>query len=156
MKLPQTTDNIRLVGATKEKIDSHGRDTRSAVIEAANPLAPGESGVVLHLSKGKSASTSLGSGLSIEQTIFYSVWDFSGAETKQPGKPRRPHPRIHNTKLTVQPATRRAGGLASDQTRNSSHCAKNDSIFALHLLASNPCPAQILASPPSPSTYPED
>ena len=102
MKLPQTTDNIRLVDATKEKIDSHGRDTRSAVIEAANPLAPGESGVVLHLSKGKSASTSLGSGLSIEQTIFYSVWDFSVAETKQPREssktaPKDPQHQAHRT-----------------------------------------------------------
>jgi hypothetical protein len=92
VKLPQTTDNIRLVDATKEKIDSHGRDTRSAIIEAANLLAR-EYGVVLHSSKGKSASTSLGSGLSIEQTIFYSVWDFSVAETKQPRESSKTAPK---------------------------------------------------------------
>jgi hypothetical protein len=82
VKLTQTTDNFRLVGATKEKIDSHGRDTRppsprphrhhhhhpgawTRHHRAAEPLAPGQYGVVLHPIKGKSTSTSPSSGLSI-------------------------------------------------------------------------------------------
>ena len=100
VKLTQTKDNFRLVGATKEKFDSRGNDKRSAItedrtgitttilgrghalIEAAAPLAPGEYGVVLHPIKAKATSSSSGSGLSIEQTIFYSVWDFSITEAE--------------------------------------------------------------------------
>ncbi|HXY47896.1 MAG TPA: hypothetical protein VEI01_00500 [Terriglobales bacterium] len=95
VKLTQTKDNWRLVGATKEKIDKRGNEKRSAItedrteikttslgrghvlVEAAGPLAPGEYGVVLHPVKSQKTAASAGAGLTAEQTIFYSVWDFS-------------------------------------------------------------------------------
>lgn len=95
VKLTQTKDNWRLVGATKDTIDKRGNEKRSAItedrveikttaasrghviIESAAPLAPGEYGVVLHPIKTQKSSASTSSGLSAEQTIYYSIWDFS-------------------------------------------------------------------------------
>jgi hypothetical protein len=100
VKLTQTKDNWRLVGGTRDTVDKKGNEKRSAitedrveikttslgrghaVIEAASPLAAGEYGVVLHpvkLSKTGSANTA---GLTPEQSIFYSVWDFSVPATE--------------------------------------------------------------------------
>ena len=95
VKLTTTKDNWRLVGATKETFDKHGSEKQSAItedrteikttsvgrghvfIEAAAPLTSGEYGVVLHPVKSHKNSNSAGAGLTAEQTIFYSVWDFS-------------------------------------------------------------------------------
>lgn len=93
--LPQTKDNWRLVGATKQKMDYSGStgaqsmvdEVRTPVkmtrldrghvqIEAASPLAPGEYGLVLRPlkahkpKKGQSQSDA-------QQALFYSVWDFN-------------------------------------------------------------------------------
>jgi hypothetical protein len=95
VKLTQTKDNWRLVGATKDSIDKRGNEKQSAItedrteikttaigrghviVETAAPLAPGEYGVVLHPTKAQKTSTSTGAGPTAEQTLFYSVWDFS-------------------------------------------------------------------------------
>jgi hypothetical protein len=95
VKLTQTKDNWRLVGATKDTFDKHGNEKQSpitedrtqikttamgrghVVIEATSPLAPGEYGVVLHPIKEQKTAASMGAGLTAGQTIFYSVWDFS-------------------------------------------------------------------------------
>jgi hypothetical protein len=100
VKLTTTKDNWRLVGATKETYDKHGNEKQSAitedraeikttslgrghvVIEAAAPLAPGEYGVVLHPIKALKSSNSASAGSTAEQTIFYSVWDFSVPATE--------------------------------------------------------------------------
>jgi hypothetical protein len=97
VKLTQTKDNWRLVGATKDTFDKHGNEKQSpitedrtqikatavgrghVVIEATSPLAPGEYGVVLHPIKEQKTAASMGAGLTAGQTIFYSVWDFSVA-----------------------------------------------------------------------------
>ena len=93
--LPRTTDNWRLVGATKQKMSYMGagepqsmideertplKSTRVArghlQIEPVAPLAPGEYGLVLRPTKahkpkkGESQSQA-------QQGVFYSVWDFS-------------------------------------------------------------------------------
>ena len=93
--LPRTTDNWRLVGATKQKmsymgagepqsmIDEERTPLKSArlerghlQIEPAAPLPPGEYGLVLRPTKvhkpKKGASQS-----QAQQGVFYSVWDFS-------------------------------------------------------------------------------
>ena len=95
VKLTQTRDNWRLVGAAKDTFDKHGNEKQSAItedrtqikttsvgrghviIEAAAPLAPGEYGIVLHPIKAQKSSAATATGLTAEQTIFYSVWDFS-------------------------------------------------------------------------------
>jgi hypothetical protein len=100
VKLTTTKDNWRLVGATKETYDKHGNEKQSAitedqaeikttslgrghvVIEAAAPLTPGEYGVVLHPIKAQKSSNAARAGLTAEQTIFYSVWDFSVPATE--------------------------------------------------------------------------
>ncbi len=105
VKLTPTKDNWRLVGATKETLDKHGNEKQSAIsedrteikttsagrghliIEAAAPLAPGEYGVLLHRVKAQKNSTSTGAGLTAEQTIFYSVWDFSVPATEASSHP---------------------------------------------------------------------
>jgi hypothetical protein len=95
VKLTQSNDNWRLVGATKETLDKHGNEKQSAIaeerteikttslgrghviIEAAAGLAGGEFGIVLHPTRAQKATNSASAGLTAEQTIFYSVWDFS-------------------------------------------------------------------------------
>jgi len=105
VRLPQTKDNWRLVGATKSKVDYSGSGSPQSMIdeertplkttrlsrghlqiEAASPLAAGEYGLVLRPvkahkpKKGESQSDA-------EQGVFYSVWDFSVAgETAQEPK----------------------------------------------------------------------
>jgi hypothetical protein len=104
VKLPQTKDNWRLVGATKSKLDYSGAGSPQSMIdevrtplkttrlsrghlqiEAASPLTAGEYGLVLRPvkahkpKKGESQSEA-------EQGVFYSVWDFSiaGETTQEP------------------------------------------------------------------------
>jgi hypothetical protein len=104
VRLPQTKDNWRLVGATKSKLDYSGSGSPQSMIdevrtplkttrlsrghlqiEAASPLAAGEYGLVLRPvkahkpKKGESQSEA-------EQGVFYSVWDFSiaGETTQEP------------------------------------------------------------------------
>jgi len=105
VRLPQTKDNWRLVGATKSKLDYSGSGSPQSMIdevrtplkttrlsrghlqiEAAAPLTAGEYGLVLRPvkahkpKKGESQSEA-------EQGVFYSVWDFSVAgETVQEPK----------------------------------------------------------------------
>ena len=105
VRLPQTKDNWRLVGATKSKLDYSGSGSPQSMIdevrtplkttrlsrghlqiEAAAPLTAGEYGLVLRPvkahkpKKGESQSEA-------EQGVFYSVWDFSVAgETAQEPK----------------------------------------------------------------------
>ena len=105
VRLPQTKDNWRLVGATKSKLDYSGTGSPQSMIdeqrtplkttrvsrghlqiEAASPLTAGEYGLVLRPvkahkpKKGESQSDA-------EQGVFYSVWDFSVAgETVQEPK----------------------------------------------------------------------
>jgi hypothetical protein len=99
--LPQTKDNYRLVGATKQKTSYMGPGQPQSMIdeertplqttrlerghmqlEPAAPLAPGEYGLVLRptrADKPKKGASQTGA----EQSVFYSVWDFSVAgETK--------------------------------------------------------------------------
>jgi hypothetical protein len=104
VRLPQTKDNWRLVGATKSKLDYSGAGSPQSMIdeertplkttrlsrghlqiEAAAPLTAGEYGLVLRPvkahkpKKGESQSEA-------EQGVFYSVWDFSvaGETVQQP------------------------------------------------------------------------
>ena len=93
--LPRTTDNWRLVGATKQKMSYMGAGEPQSMIdeertplkstrlerghlqiEPVAPLAPGEYGLVLRPTKAhkpkKGASQS-----QAQQGVFYSVWDFS-------------------------------------------------------------------------------
>jgi hypothetical protein len=105
VRLPQTKDNWRLVGATKTKLDYSGSGSPQSMIdeertplkttrlsrghlqiEAGAPLTAGEYGLVLRPvkahkpKKGESQSEA-------EQGVFYSVWDFSVAgETAQEPK----------------------------------------------------------------------
>jgi hypothetical protein len=105
VRLPQTKDNWRLVGATKSKLDYTGSGSPQSMIdeertplkttrlsrghlqiEAGAPLPAGEYGLVLRPvkahkpKKGESQSEA-------EQGVFYSVWDFSVAgETVQEPK----------------------------------------------------------------------
>jgi len=99
VKLVNSKDNWRLVGATKTlmgqmdneayekvtevrlpvKIDRLARG--HAEFEPSQPLEPGEYGIVLRaIHPGKRSKGSLGGPA--EQTVFFSVWDFSiGSET---------------------------------------------------------------------------
>lgn len=92
VKLVQTKDNYRLIGATKEKMDKKGNETRTGIteervashnivlgrghvqVEPATPLTPGEYALVLHPIKPvKTAAGAPGNN----DWIFYSAWDFS-------------------------------------------------------------------------------
>ncbi len=95
--LPQTKDNYRLVGATKQKMSYMGPGQGQSMIdeertplqttrverghiqlEPAAPLPPGEYGLVLRptgADKPKKGVSQTGA----EQGVFYSVWDFSVA-----------------------------------------------------------------------------
>lgn len=93
--LPQTKDNYRLVGATKQKISYMGPGQPQSMIdeertplqtsrierghmqlEPAAPLAPGEYGLVLRPTRAEKTKKG-GSQSGAEQGVFYSVWDFS-------------------------------------------------------------------------------
>lgn len=108
VKLVQTKDNWRLVGATKvqmgrEETEALEKLTEARVpvksskngrgqvsIEPAAPLEPGEYGLVLRsLHPGKRAKGSLGGPA--EQNAFFSVWDFSipGALAGEAAKAKR-------------------------------------------------------------------
>jgi hypothetical protein len=102
VRLLETKDNWRLVGATKEKMDMKGTSTRTAItedrtpikttslgrghvqLEAASPLAPGEYGLVLHPIKPQKSAMG---APDYAESLFYSVWDFSvpGTETTTAG-----------------------------------------------------------------------
>jgi hypothetical protein len=94
IKLVNSKDNWRLVGATKTTMGQMGTEAYEKVTEARiavkadrtgrgqvqlepkQPLQPGEYAVVLRaLHPGKRAEGSLGGGA--ETSIFFSVWDFS-------------------------------------------------------------------------------
>ena len=93
--LPQTTDNWRLVGATKQKMSYMGSGEQQSMIdeertplkvtdmerghlqiEPAAPLAPGEYGIVLRPTKAHKPKKGV-SRSQAQQGVFYSVWDFS-------------------------------------------------------------------------------
>jgi len=95
--LPQTKDNYRLVGATKQKMSYMGPGQAQSMIdeertllqttrlerghmqlEPAAPLAPGEYGLVLRPSRADKPKKGV-SQTGAEQSVFYSVWDFSVA-----------------------------------------------------------------------------
>ena len=95
--LPQTKDNYRLVGATKQKMSYMGPGQPQSMIdeertplqttrlerghmqlEPAAPLAPGEYGLVLRPTKADKPKKGM-SQSGAEQGVFYSVWDFSVA-----------------------------------------------------------------------------
>ncbi|MGA8309378.1 MAG: hypothetical protein WB755_05075 [Terriglobales bacterium] len=95
--LPQTKDNYRLVGATKQKMSYMGPGQAQSMIdeertplqstrlgrghmqlEPAAPLAPGEYGLVLRPTKADKPKKGM-SQSGAEQGVFYSVWDFSVA-----------------------------------------------------------------------------
>ncbi len=95
--LPQTKDNYRLVGATKQKMSYVGPGQAQSMIdeertplqttrlerghmqiEPASPLAPGEYGLVLRPTKADKPKKGM-SQSGAEQGVFYSVWDFSVA-----------------------------------------------------------------------------
>ena len=94
IKLVNSKDNWRLVGATKTTMGQMGTEAYEKVTEARiavkaersgrgevqlepkQPLEPGEYAVVLRaIHPGKRAEGSLGGGA--ETSIFFSVWDFS-------------------------------------------------------------------------------
>ncbi len=93
--LPQTKDNYRLVGATKQKMSYVGPGQPQSMIdeertplqatrlgrghmqlEPAAPLAPGEYGLVLRPTRADKLKKGV-SQTGAEQGVFYSVWDFS-------------------------------------------------------------------------------
>ncbi len=93
--LPRTTDNWRLVGATKQKMSYMGAAEQQSMIdeertllkvtrmerghlqiEPAAPLAPGEYGIVLRPTKVHKPKKGV-SQSQAQQGVFYSVWDFS-------------------------------------------------------------------------------
>ena len=95
VKLVQTKDNWRLVGASKDKIDMSGNDTRSTiteepvqivvnalgrghdVVEVPNALEPGEYGLVLHPKKSEKKSAADQQALNNAGNLFLAVWDFT-------------------------------------------------------------------------------
>lgn len=99
VKLVQTKDNWRLVGASKDKIDMAGNDTRSSitqepvdivtnqlgrghdVVELKGPLAPGEYGLVLHPKKQEKKSAADQQAMNNEGNLFLTVWDFTVPDT---------------------------------------------------------------------------
>ena len=93
--LPQTKDNYRLVGATKQKMSYMGPGQQQSMIdeertplqttrmerghvqlEPAAPLPPGEYGLVLRPTRADKPKKGV-SPSGAEQGVFYSVWDFS-------------------------------------------------------------------------------
>jgi hypothetical protein len=94
VKLVQSKDNWRLVGATKTTMGQIGTEAYEKVTEARiavkaeklgrgqvqiepkQPLGPGEYAIVLRaIHPGKRSAGSLGGGA--ETSLFFSVWDFS-------------------------------------------------------------------------------
>lgn len=93
VKLIQTHDNWRLVETSKDKLDTHGNDTRSIKTEeqapvkvamlgpghlkvsSASELAGGEYGLVLHPKKDQKELAGVPSPN--VDALFHSVWDFS-------------------------------------------------------------------------------
>ena len=112
VKLVQTPDNYRLVGATQAKMNTKsmmsGNGPESGkwlaedrwptriykeergfyVLRVDKPLVPGEYAVVLRPVKHYKATPS---GLGGHAQVFYSVWDFSvpGAPDEVPGKKKK-------------------------------------------------------------------
>jgi len=112
VKLIQTPDNYRLVGATRTKMNMKNMMSGSGpengkwlseerwptrvykeergfyVLRVDQPLEPGEYAVVLRPVKGYKATAS---GLGGHAQVFYSVWDFSvpGATPKDTGKKKK-------------------------------------------------------------------
>jgi hypothetical protein len=104
IKLVESKDNWRLVGATKTTMGQMGTEAFEKVTEARiavtsqklgrgqvqfapkQPLQPGEYAIVLRaIHPGKRAAGSLGGGA--ETSIFFSVWDFSVSNGAQASKP---------------------------------------------------------------------
>ncbi len=104
IKLVESKDNWRLVGATKTTMGQMGTEAYEKVTEARlsitsqklargqmqfapkQPLQPGEYAIVLRaIHPGKRAEGSLGGGA--ETSIFFSVWDFSVTSGAQGSKP---------------------------------------------------------------------
>jgi len=104
IRLVESKDNWRLVGATKTTMGQMGTEAYEKVTEARiavttqrlargrvqivpkRPLEPGEYAVVLRaIHPGKRAEGSLGGGA--ETSIFFSVWDFSVRNDVQASKP---------------------------------------------------------------------
>ena len=104
IKLVESKDNWRLVGATKTTMGQMGTEAYEKVTEARmaitsqrlargqvqfapkKPLQPGEYAIVLRaIHPGKRAEGSLGGGA--ETSIFFSVWDFSVSNEAQASKP---------------------------------------------------------------------
>ena len=112
LKLVQSKDNYRLVGATQIKMDAKpmmaGSNPENGkwisedrwpsrvdkeergfyILHVNSPLEPGEYAVVLRPVKGYKA---VSSGLGGHAQVFYSVWDFSvpGATPEQGGKKKK-------------------------------------------------------------------
>jgi hypothetical protein len=112
LKLVQSKDNYRLVGATQIKMDAKHMMAGSSpengkwisedrwptrvdkeergfyILHLNSPLEPGEYAVVLRPVKGYKA---VSSGLGGHAQVFYSVWDFSvpGATPEQGGKKKK-------------------------------------------------------------------
>lgn len=112
VKLAQTPDNYRLVGATKTKLNMRNMMANSGpengkwlvedrwptrvykedrgfyVLRVDQPLAPGEYAVVLRPVKGYKAKPS---GLGGHAQVFYCVWDFSvpGTTPEPPTKKKK-------------------------------------------------------------------
>jgi hypothetical protein len=101
IRLVESKDNWRLVGATKTTMGQMGNEAYEKVTEARiavtsqriargqmqiapkQPLQPGEYAVVLRaIHPGKRAEGSLGGGA--ETSLFFSVWDFSVGESPAP------------------------------------------------------------------------
>ena len=104
IRLVESKDNWRLVGATKTTMGQMGTEAYEKVTEARlaitsqklargqvqfapkQPLQPGEYAIVLRaIHPGKRAEGSLGGGA--ETSIFFSVWDFSVSNGAQASKP---------------------------------------------------------------------
>jgi hypothetical protein len=104
IRLVESKDNWRLVGATKTTMGQMGTEAYEKVTEARlaitsqklargqmqfapkQPLQPGEYAIVLRaIHPGKRAEGSLGGGA--ETSIFFSVWDFSVTSGAQASKP---------------------------------------------------------------------
>lgn len=118
VQLVQTSDNYRLVGATKSKMDYSGTSSPQNMIdeervkvkttglgrgrvqiEAASPLPVGEYAVVVRPTKANKPKKGE-SQSDAEQAVFYSVWDFSVTD-----KPVAIAPAPAITEKTPQPAT---------------------------------------------------
>jgi hypothetical protein len=104
IKLVESRDNWRLVGATKTPMGQIGTEAWEKITEARigvetqrmerghvqivpkQPLEPGEYAVVLRaIHPGKRAEGSLGGGM--EPGIFFAVWDFSVGKGERAARP---------------------------------------------------------------------